>query len=41
MSKGNQNFEATKLYETSKSWDGTILKNFPEGTPHITFMKYF
>ena len=40
MLKENPNLKVTKLYETSKSWDGTILKNFPEGTPHITFMKY-
>ena len=38
--KENPNLEVTKLYETSKSWDGTTLKNFQEGTPHITFMKY-
>ena len=32
MLKENKNLEVTKLYETSKSWDGETLKNFPEGT---------
>ena len=40
MSNENPKLKVIKLDETSNSWDGKILKNFPEGTPHITFMKY-
>ena len=39
MSKEAPNIAADVLIQTSQSWDGSILKSYPEGLPEVTILR--